>query len=181
MAELVKCFECGQFVSSEAKICPNCKKNPHQFIFHCVLCGRLVNKNDVIHKMHSACWERHKDNIDMIQFSCPLCRKVYYYEDIKSKVQSGKFECTGCGHPILIVTCNSYWCQQPLALHSAFELEAVEDVADRHSTCHYHYSCAQILMKIRRSEKCCIICGRALRYNQSIFGKIFFKKTCWYH
>jgi hypothetical protein len=131
MASLVKCFECGRELSSDAKFCPNCGTGaPHGYI--CAVCcqiGRIsdIKKHSKIHVyytsddgdrqtweeiksiMHPICFDKvqqeFKNSVQALQSYCPICKAIISYKPLEyiknMKIHGLPTHCSKCGHPKL--------------------------------------------------------------------------------
>ncbi|CAK8723982.1 MAG: hypothetical protein CDV28_14313 [Candidatus Electronema aureum] len=120
MAELIKCFECGAEVSSEARKCPRC--STHACGYRCRICGKaeetfvLVKYNykdygkdsDGYSHVYTAnglahpeclrkVGEEYSNNCKPFSYTCHLCGYHYDYIPVRDS-------CRGCGHKIFRMT-----------------------------------------------------------------------------
>jgi hypothetical protein len=108
MSQLINCNKCGRQVSSYAEKCPHCQDDPHYYPpTLCFFCKQPVNDSqttDVLRsrKVHSRCLNSFKNTPELVQFSCPACKKKYRYESFSK----GDAVCLQCGHPFHFSECS---------------------------------------------------------------------------
>jgi len=103
MVDLVNCIECGKKVSSEAKCCPHCGKDPRTI--GCFVCNEPVRYSQ---KVHPEC------DRSLHFFSCQACHKSFNYDkyfnetppsdDCYEGRHSGT--CPYCGHIFYFWKCD---------------------------------------------------------------------------
>ena len=117
MAQLVKCFECGVNISSEARSCPNCdSQRPHGE--ECAVCLRRASYKDMFvdqfHTFSGAGFQQrclHKDCQQAVlktSLHCPTCR-----QPVSSWSLAKPWTCSHCGQ---FITGGGmcHYCNQPV-------------------------------------------------------------------
>ncbi len=114
MAELIKCFECGADVSSEAGACPKCSHPVHGYT--CRICqtrGKIfvdlhyykfsyvIADREYGALAHRECFESIAKELFSVRITCSVCNRYEYHVNInKCEI----FRCAICGHSYFYAT-----------------------------------------------------------------------------
>jgi hypothetical protein len=112
MPTLLKCFECGGMVSSQASQCPRCTTN-YPFGVKCVVCCQNLKRSEAFKKTKEYGGEENKIDVKFFHQSC-------YQQVSQIRVGRSRIICHVCQKPIEFNTSSTvscYNCGQAIRTH----------------------------------------------------------------